>query len=245
MRPSKTAAGTRGWVLVAACAALAITAGTARGAPTPAVLDFELGDTRPIPGIGEPVFADSGSTLGWSFVPTAPIEIASLGFYDSGHDGFEEPHLVGVWDAQGTLLASGLLGRGDQDPRIGDYRYAAIEPLRLETGDTYVIGATVPLGLFLTPTPLQFDTYPYHNLEVATLATRPEVTIISPSLHFLGSMGPNGSSGPGTLNFPDQIREDGYFLAPNFAFTVVPEPGTLLMVWAGASLMRLRDRHNA
>ena len=247
MRSLKMSLVTR---VVVACAAVAgialgLPACPADAGPVPALLGFELGDTRPIPGIGEPVFADSGSTLGWSFVPTALIEITSLGFYDSGHDGFEEPHLVGVWDAQGALLASGMLARGDQDPRIGDYRYAAIEPLPLEADNTYVIGATVPLGLFLTPTPLQFDTYPYHNLEVATLATSSEVTIISPSLWFPGSVGPDGSAGPGTLHFPDQVREDGYYFAPNFTFTVVPEPATLAMVCAGASLMRLRKRLNA
>jgi hypothetical protein len=47
------------------------------------------------------------------------------------------------------------------------------------------------------------------------------------------------------LNFPDQVREDGYYLAPNFTFTVVPEPGTLLMVCGGALLLRLGYRLNA
>ena len=244
MRPLKMSLVTRAAVACAAVAgiALGLPASPADAGPVPAILGFALGDTRPIPGIGEPVFADSGSTLGWSFVPTALIEITSLGFYDSGHDGFEESHLVGVWDAEGALLASGMLARGDQDPRIGDYRYAAIEPLPLEADNTYVIGATVPLGLFLTPTPLQFDTYPYHNLEVATLATRPEVTIISPSLHFLGSVGPDGSGGPGTLNFPDQAREDGYYLAPNFTFTVIPEPSVMFMLSLGVALLFAKRR---
>ncbi|MEZ6070077.1 MAG: DUF4082 domain-containing protein [Pirellulales bacterium] len=99
------------------------------------------------------------STIGWSFTPRVDLRLTELGFYDGGI-GLGLRHAVGLWDASGQLLASSELGGNRATGRVvppgedatpwprlhdGDYLFAAIEPIHLLAGETYVIGATVPL----------------------------------------------------------------------------------------------------
>ncbi|MDY7010229.1 MAG: DUF4082 domain-containing protein [Planctomycetota bacterium] len=212
--------------------------------PLTAIVDFQL--EEPIPDGGVPLAADSDSTLGWSFTVNSQIEVTSLGFFDSGLDGLSEPHRVGIWNANEELLAWAQVDAGDDNPLIGHYRYATVEPLTLDAGQTYVIGATVPLGNPLQPAveppqPIVIDTYPFFNVVHESILKDSRISLVCTSRIFRGQVGPNFTPGPGLLNFPDEVIEDGYFFAPNFRF--VPEPGTLgLLVFGGLGILRSSRR---
>jgi hypothetical protein len=210
-------------------------------APLPAVAAFELGEPRPQPGIpGSPIAASSGATVGWSFTPSVGIDVLSLGFFDMGGDGLNQPHLVGVWDSAGELVISAQISSGTTNPLLGAYRYAQVKPTRLLAGDTYIIGATVPLGLFVTSFPegpedaLDMDLYPYHNAIPETITLDSHVYVDANALHFSGSAGPAGTLGPDQLNLPVEENVDGYYFAPNFRFEPVPEPLGVFIVTIGA-----------
>ncbi|KPK47501.1 MAG: hypothetical protein AMK72_08370 [Planctomycetes bacterium SM23_25] len=204
--------------------------------PLPAVISFEL--APPDPQGMVPIAADSGSTVGWSFTVETAIEVSSLGLYDSGLDGLSQPHLVGIWDEGEQLLTSSEIPAGDGNPLVGGYRYSPIQPILLTTGHTYVIGATVPLGVPSTVTvelgdPIVPDLYPFHNVEPGSVLTASQIKLARASLASWGDAGPLGSMGPGVLNFPDEVVDGGYFFAPNFRFTPIPEPGSLVILAVG------------
>jgi hypothetical protein len=85
--------------------------------------------------------ADQSATMGWSFtVGAANLEVTALGFYDDGMNGNQDAHPVGIWTAGGTLLAQVTVPAGTAGTLVGSYRYAAISPLTLTAGQTYVVG---------------------------------------------------------------------------------------------------------
>ncbi len=243
MKSSKALALSAGWVVVLACGLPPAGADVFAG-----ILDFQL--HAPSPGGGVPIAADSDSTLGWSFTVTSPIEVTSLGFYDSGLDGLSEPHLVGIWDDSEQLLRSSEIAAGDGNPLVGRYRYSAIQPILLTTGHTYVIGATVPLGVFVGVTvelgdPIVPDLYPFHNVEPGSVLTASQIDLGPPSLASWGNAGSPGSMGPGVLDFPDEVVDGGYFFAANFAFTSVPEPCTAAVLCCAVFALLRRRRSRA
>jgi len=197
-------------------------------------------------------------TVGWEFVPQTDIWVAELGFFDLGQDGLNTSHEVGIWDESEQLLVGATLAPGTAAPLVGEYRYASVTPVLLEAGQTFVIGATVPVSLRDPPAFIS-DMYPNDTFHID-----PQTIMFDPCIG-LGTADRYTSDIDGSfsdpLAFPDKHLPpapwidpntgqqigivERYHFAPNFAFTVVPEPGTLAIVCAGASLMRLRDRLNA
>ncbi len=207
-----------------------------------AIMHFDLGDPRPLPGYPGvlPLAADSASTLGWSFTLNSPVEVLSLGFFDRGCNGLEEPHMVGIWDHTGQLVVSAQVDAGSESQLLGGYRYTAVERIGLAAGRSYVIGATVPLGVFVSNLSgdsndvLELDLYPFHNVSPDTVLLDSHVSLDSNALIFRGSAGPNGTPGPGILEFPSETVADGYYFASNFRFNVVPEPFLIVLLGLGA-----------
>jgi len=230
------------FVLVALGVGASDVAGDTHAAITALALDEP---PPPAPGLVTPIAADSGSTLGWSFTVDTPVEVTSLGFFDSGLDGLSQPHLVGIWDESQQLLAWAQIDAGEAATISGFYRYASIEPLVLTSGQTYIIGATVPLGTPQAggpPGTLVADTYPFYNLAAGSLSMDLLINLSSCSLGFWGAAGPGGSAGPGVLAFPDAVVEDGYFFTGNFTFRPVPEPSVAVVLCCGLSYMLRRRR---
>jgi len=203
------------------------------GDTVPALVDFQLGPGRPLPGTNVfPVFADGGSTLGWSFSVAEDIDLLALGFYDAGRDGLAEPHLVGLWSADGTMLASAEVAGGVTAQLMGAYRYAPVATVRLQPNTEYVIGATVPLGSFLGKDDhvVSPDHYPFYNVDPNSLLADPRILLSVTGLEYQGQAGVDRTPGPGELTYPADVVPGEYFLAPNLLFSPVPEPASVALL---------------
>jgi hypothetical protein len=170
-----------------------------------------------------------------------------------GLDGLTTAHDVGIWDQSHNLVAVATVPPGTTPSLTGHYRYGAVTPVLLRQGDTYTIGATVPDPQFSPPPFL--DPYPNRSLEID-----PALVMLDP---FIGLLAANryarvGAGGTYQLVFPSEIQPseslpiydletgeqvgtidvDPYYFAANLIF-VIPEPGSLCLVLAGALGARL------
>lgn len=82
-----------------------------------------------------------GFTCAYTFTANTAIRVTELGIYDFELDGLERFSTVGLWDLQGTLLASATLDAGQSGTLIGSFRYVDIADLDLVSGQQYVLGA--------------------------------------------------------------------------------------------------------
>ena len=82
-------------------------------------------------------------TFGWRFTTNTNMTVTSLGLYDWGEvpDGLINPHDIGLWTDDGTLLTSASFNAGD-GLLLGRFRYLPISSIVLGSGQTYRIGAT-------------------------------------------------------------------------------------------------------
>jgi len=166
---------------------------------------------------------DSTDTLGYQFqVGASSISLTGLGFYDFGQDGLQTAHDVGLWNNSGSLLTQVSVASGTSAPLVGFYRYAAVTPITLASGQTYTVG-----GLFQTGT----DKYSYN---IVGLTSDPAINIIIPTVYNTGS----------TLTMPTSSFPGNNFTGADIQFTTatpVPfefEPTGGLMVLGGAWLLR-------
>jgi len=67
----------------------------------------------------------SEQTRGWAFSTDRAINVTSLGWFDYEDNGLVNSHEVGIWDASGNLLLSGVVGAGDGDPLTAGFRYSS------------------------------------------------------------------------------------------------------------------------
>ncbi len=81
-------------------------------------------------------------TKGWSFVSTIPtssgnyLAITQLGVFDSLGDGLANAHAIGIWSANGTLLASTTIPAGTVASLVDGYRYMPISPVLIPAINT-------------------------------------------------------------------------------------------------------------
>ena len=92
-------------------------------------------------------------TSGWTFQPLTNVSVTALGCfdyvlsYDQSPSPDYEPISVGLWAADGTLLASNVVTTNS--PLISQTRYEPIDPVLLSTNETYYLGACSSLGVMI------------------------------------------------------------------------------------------------
>lgn len=164
---------------------------------------------------------NEASTRGWSFDVVDPrgIRLTHLAMFDYRANGLVEPHEVGVWDAEGRLLAAATVPAGVAAPldETGLFRIVAVPDVVLRPGTGYVIGAFFPEDGFDPPV------YRVSNLWV------------TPLIQYTG-----GRIGGGpALAYPNVPLDSFFpdyrpsFFGPSFHAVVVPEPSALLLAAAG------------
>jgi len=202
MKPSQTAAGTRGWVLVV-CAALVLAAGQAAG------------------GIINPSF-ETGDLTGWSGL--AAWSVFGDGWAsDGGHYASmvsPPPHPSLVIDDDSWLT---YMEQAFTMPAWAETMSVDVRDDGLDVSVAVVpIGGGTPVLLTNNPSgPLLFNGYKRYVADVSSLAGLDVNVGISVGLDHV----------PPT---PHRAAVDN--------FRIVPEPGTLLMLLAAASIMALRRR---
>jgi hypothetical protein len=165
-------------------------------------------------------------TLGWSFSVNQPIAVTGLGFFDDalspfGSLGLKQDHLISLWTAGGALLAQTTITNAStpvaSTAADGRWLFNDIAAVTLAPG-TYVIGA-------LNSASLACATCDYFRyLDTATTSS---------AITFIEARDISGNAFPSN---PIPSRNDGYF-GPDFAFTPVPEPMTMLL--GGTGLLAL------
>ncbi len=189
-------------------------------------------------------------TKGWAFfnnssiISSNYIAVTQLGVFDQGGDGLVNSHAVGIWAADGTLLASTTIPAGAVATLVDGYRYMPITPV------------LIPPGAF--PIPSHFTA-----LVAAEYSIGDADDLVTPLLG--GYVGPvfatsydgsptRGFYGLGAgLPFPSQhlpVPEGSTgpaFLEVNFQFNVVqvPEPSVSLLLVPGLLYLFLRRSHSA
>lgn len=82
----------------------------------------------------------SEQTRGWAFSTDRAIQVNALGWFDYEDNGLVDAHEVGIWDASGRLLLSGVVGAGTDDPLLAGFRYSgALTGTRMLAAGSYVV----------------------------------------------------------------------------------------------------------
>jgi len=174
--------------------------------------------------ISSAIYASFNGPMGWTFQPLVNINVTALGAFSyivPGAGGVK----VGLWDASGSLLASNTITTAST--LDNQSRYKTVTPVLLTAGQTYYLAAYIPLGQG-SPIAVTPSSEPYGY---ATMSSEIQLGMVAYSQN-------SGFSFPGTT--------DGYtgcaIIAPNFQYTVVPEPSTLGLLGGGAGLWLIRVR---
>lgn len=160
-------------------------------------------------------------SVGYSFAPTSDIWITDLGVLDFGNDGLPGDQRVGVFDEVGNLLTSVILPAGTTAPAGQFFVYAGVAPVRLQSGNTYVI-ATQGVG------------FPGETFTFSDAATVPGFATDS-HISYIASRYANVSPGD-PFTFPDQTFANNGYFGPNAIFQLtapVPEPSTIALLGSG------------
>lgn len=170
-------------------------------------------------------------TIGFDFtVGPAPLLVTRLGNYDFEADGLVTDHLVRLWTPAGVLLAQATVPAGTAAALDGTFRVVDLAaPVRLEPGQTYVLGA-------VNPTDGTSDGYVSNSPAQIAPFVAPEATFVQGRRNLGGStfagFAPNGTTriGPNLT----------FVLAP----AAVPEPATFaalgLLATGGIAAKRRR-----
>jgi len=177
--------------------------------------------------------APEAQTLGYRFiVGNTSLTVSDLGFFDTGTNGLANAHAVGIWGGS-TLLASGTVPSGTTGTLVGNWRYVAITPITLTNNTQYTIGGLYPTG--------NTDSVPGQSGNVQTNGTdlgifsggwsfNTALTAANPAYNF-EALWVTGASLARPTNL---IAATGQaYPAPNFQYTLVPEPSTLAMAVVG------------
>ena len=190
------------------CRALIVIAIVVAGPWAAAWADIAVSISNTTGGIGSVV----GANQGWLFTANSDLQVTSLGYWDRGLDGLYGSHEVGIFTTAGVLLTSATVPSGTAAPLTYNFRYVSTAPVTLLAGTDYVIG-TFFGDIYQTSDSLAV--YP------TNLATSPEITFLG-GRYLLGT----------ALAMPSTSSGDSR-IGPNFQFSVVPEPGSLLLLGSG------------
>src|ERR1039457_2908659 len=120
------------------CLMALVTTLTANAQNTEAFQDYDTG-LFPIRGFFT-------KTVGWSFQPLTDVSVTALGSFDYLVTD-QEPIAVGLWTADGTLLASSTITSGST--LVNQSRYEPIPVVQLSLDQTYFVGAYLLSGQYM------------------------------------------------------------------------------------------------
>jgi len=177
-------------------------------------------------------WSDSGSvggseqTRGWAFSTDRAIKVTSLGWFDYEGNGLVNAHEVGIWDANGTLLLSGVVDAGDADPLLAGFRYSSA------LGGTGLLAA----GSYVVAGLSTYDDDAWRNVDMASVTLGAGITYLE-----------DRTSETAAFEFAGvaQGYDVGYFGA-NFQYdevaAEVPEPSAMALSLFGLGMMGLATR---
>lgn len=94
-------------------------------------------------GAGSTLRNDFGGNVGFAFTPTRSLTVSSLGRWVVS--GNSQAHVVGIWNAGGTLLGSVTVNCSGATP--GQYFYVTLgTPITLASGTQYYFGSAESSG---------------------------------------------------------------------------------------------------
>jgi len=192
-------------VLCIACLTWYVFAASAQGTTKfEAVTDFTAGSLTG--------YAD---TAGWTFQPNISIMVTDLGCLAMVVNDYTTVR-IGIWSEDQTLLAWRDVGATNL--AVGQSYYSSIEPIFLNGGEMYRIGAYSLSGFI--------------SLSLVGPPPYLDGSVTLSSVIQLGgyASGTNGFSFPGAFTGTD----GSMYLGPNFRYQDVPEPSTIALVLLGA-----------
>ena len=180
-------------------------------------------------GAPDNIFPNGGTTHGWQFTVTAPIEVTHLGLYDQFLGGFAQEHQIGLWDNAATLLAQETIGPGGGDLLIDNFQFVAIGGVTEGAGSVILLpGIDYTIG-FYTAVFLQSD----------GMVIFDGFHTINPVIEYVGFGVSDFTDG---LQMPSGVNEGTHRWGPNFLFDVVVPAPTAAPLLGGAALWRRRRR---
>jgi hypothetical protein len=151
------------------------------------------------------------SSIGWEFTLSSPLEVSALGYFDAGNNGLFDPHPVGIFRNDGSLLFSATVPSGTSGTLVDGFRFVPIPATVLPPGTYRIAGYANSTSL---------DDFRFGVPSSTTI----------PGLAVGGAFEAGGNS----LAFPNQnvgpSAVQGYF-GPNFLAT----PAVATFAWHGAS----------
>jgi hypothetical protein len=177
-------------------------------------------------------FSSSDSSvrsLGYQFEAVSAAAVTRLGVFDYGQDGLPGAQQVGLWHANGALLASGFVD--NNDPLQGFWRFHGISAVTLTPGARYFVASQGGEGYAGATT---------------SFTVNPNIIFVRDAWGYVG----DSSNTP--LKFPDitsgvGAAYGGAFFGGNIEFEGVPTPepatfGLIGSVLAGLGLAMRRRR---
>jgi hypothetical protein len=161
-------------------------------------------------------------TAGWSFQPLTNVSITALGCFEYVVTNQPGPLLVGLWAADGTLLASTTVTTNSTS--ISAARYEFIDPVLLSTNETYYLGAFATSGSMIVNAFVPIG--PFDEPGYAVMAPEIEIGMAISSTNMSFEF-PGMAIGP----------SDSAILAPNFQFQDGTVPPVLSIVPAGNNVL--------
>jgi len=79
--------------------------------------------------------------VGWTFKANTAIRVTALGLWDQGNNGLSNPHDVGLFRGDGTLITSTTVPSGTEPHLAGGFRFVPITPLVLSADESFVVAA--------------------------------------------------------------------------------------------------------
>lgn len=185
----------------------------------------EVSPAVTVPGGGfDEIFAAGGTTHGWRFTVDEPIRVIALGMYDKQGNGLQIAHPVGLWDEEGGLLRSVVLGAGSGAPLIDRFRYAETPSIVLSPGQWYTVG--VYSDAFALNDGMIVDDGDFAINEI---------------IHYEGFSRTDATDGLHIPLTPNAGSFQHRFGA-NFRFEVVPAPGAIALLGFGGFALSRRRR---
>ena len=171
----------------------------------------------------------ANGTAGWTFQPLTDISLTALGClnYSLTNSG-AQPIEVGLWAANGTLLASNTITTGSLSLDISHYEF--ITPVMLASNQLYYLGA------FATSGAMDITAYdPQSRIVLGSATMSPEI-----------QLGAGAHSSSTDFSFPDTVFDSpgSAIFAPNFEFepTPVPVPSTFCLLAGAAFILVAANR---